>query len=74
MPNRGKRNAVYQKVRNGKLIMERYMDSDGRPYLDIDYTNHGNSKAHPTVPHEHSIKIDKNGNINRESKGRRIKK
>lgn len=40
---------------NGNLNSERYYDDDGKAYLDIDYTNHGNPKTHPKVPHEHKI-------------------
>lgn len=42
-------------------------------YLDIDYTDHGNPKTHPTVPHEHSINFDDDGNMNR-GKEKEIKK
>lgn len=43
-------NVVYK---DGKLIKEDYYDSNGDIYLTIDYTNHGNAKHHPKVPHEH---------------------
>lgn len=36
-----------------KKNSERYDEKDRKPYIDIDYTNHGNSKLHPHVPHEH---------------------
>ena len=32
-----------------------YYDEDGNAYLDIDYTDHGNPKTHPIVPHQHHI-------------------
>lgn len=28
-------------------------DKNGRAQKDIDYTDHGNPKEHPKVPHEH---------------------
>ncbi|KAA0944242.1 hypothetical protein FQ087_19170 [Sporosarcina sp. ANT_H38] len=43
---------------NGKVLQRRYYDKNGNADLDIDYTNHGNPKAHPKVPHRH----DWNGN------------
>jgi hypothetical protein len=48
-------NSVTQNIYNGKLISERYYNERGDAYLDIDYTNHGNPKMHPKVPHEHPI-------------------
>ena len=51
----GKPNSVTQKVKDGKVVSERYYDEDGNAYLDIDYTDHGNPKTHPTVPHQHPI-------------------
>ena len=38
---------------NGKKIQERYYDENGIAKMDIDYTNHGNPKRHPNVPHRH---------------------
>ena len=51
----GEGNSVTQSYIGGKLIQERYYDSDGRAYLDIDYSNHGNPRTHPNVPHQHHI-------------------
>ena len=51
----GQPNSVTQKTKDGKVTSERYYDDNGNAYLDIDYTDHGNPKTHPTVPHEHSI-------------------
>lgn len=51
----GEDNSVTQSYVNGKLEQERYYDSDGKAYLDIDYSDHGNAKTHPTVPHQHHI-------------------
>ncbi len=47
--------SVTRNYREGILTTERYFDESGKPYLDIDYTNHGNAKTHPHVPHEHRI-------------------
>ena len=48
-------NSVIKKYINGNLNSERYYDNDGKAYLDIDYTNHGNPKTHPKFQHEHKI-------------------
>ena len=58
--------------KDGNLKSERYYDENGKAYLDIDYTDHGNPKHHPFVPHEHAIK-NENGKITREP-GRKISK
>ena len=55
-PMKGEANSVTQSYADGKLVQERYYDSNGNAYLDIDYSDHGNSKTHPTVPHQHHIK------------------
>jgi len=57
---------------NSNVIQERYYGSDGNVYLDIDYTNHGNSKTHSVVPHQHEWKIE-NG-INKRGEWKEIKK
>lgn len=59
VPDRSNPNSVTKKFINNKLATERYYDEKGNPYLDIDYTDHGNPKTHPHVPHEHHIKIIK---------------
>lgn len=51
----GDSNSLTQSYENGKLTQERYYDSNGNAYLDIDYSDHGNPKTHPTVPHQHHI-------------------
>ncbi len=73
VPMKGTANSVNQNYRNGKLSSERYYDSDGKPYLDVDYSNHGNAKTHPRVPHEHEIWTDENGGFKR-GKDKEIKK
>ncbi|MDR6227558.1 hypothetical protein JOE21_003581 [Desmospora profundinema] len=37
----------------GKVKQRRYYDGKGRADMDIDYTDHGNPKQHPKVPHRH---------------------
>ena len=71
MPVLSTPNSVTRNYQNGTLKTERYYDSNGEPYLDIDYTDHGNPKMHPVVPHEHKVAIV-NGNLDREKKDRRI--
>ncbi|MBT2617427.1 MULTISPECIES: RHS repeat-associated core domain-containing protein [unclassified Bacillus (in: firmicutes)] len=46
---------------NGKLKQRRYYDKNGKPKIDIDYTNHGNAKQHPKVPHRHKFTNGKRG-------------
>lgn len=71
MPIDSTPNTVVKNYSNGKLSTERYFDKEGNAYLDIDYSDHGNPKTHPVVPHEHEIKIT-NGKFRR-GKDRRIK-
>ena len=71
VPVHGEPNSVTQSYKNGNLVTERYYDNNGNPYLDIDYTDHGNPKMHSVVPHEHSVDVT-DGAINRERKGRAI--
>lgn len=53
LPRTSSPNSVTQKYDNSnKLVTERYYDKNGRCIKDIDYTDHGNPKAHK-VPHEH---------------------
>ena len=63
LPIRSIPNSVSQKMRNGKLYEERFYNSKGEPYLDIDYSNHNSPSKH-TNPHQHAIIID-NGRIKR---------
>ena len=37
----------------GNAIIKRFFDEEGKALKDIDYTNHGNPKRHPKVPHKH---------------------
>lgn len=72
IPTKGIPNSVTIIRKNGKIISERYYDSNGNPELDIDYTNHGNSKTHPEVPHEHVWIRNPDGTYKRD-KWRKIK-
>jgi hypothetical protein len=72
IPNTSTPNSVVQKRDGDKVIAERYYNEKGEPYLDIDYTDHGNPKRHPIVPHKHSIKYE-NGTLKREEPGKAIK-
>ncbi|MDO5027586.1 MAG: hypothetical protein Q4E50_07120 [Tissierellia bacterium] len=47
--------------KTGKVVQRRYYDKDGNADMDIDYTNHGNPKKHPKVPHRHNWKNGKRG-------------
>ena len=70
---KGEPNSVNQKYNDrGTLISERYYDKNGNSYLDIDYTNHGNQKTHPIVPHQHHITIIGNNKVR--DKGVKIRK
>ncbi|MCQ2087033.1 MAG: hypothetical protein MJZ37_03050 [Bacilli bacterium] len=53
IPKIGKPNSVSKKIIDGYVVTERYYNSKGEVYLDIDYTCHGNPKRHPIVPHIH---------------------
>lgn len=66
IPTSGYPNSVTRNYRNGSLYTERYYGENGKPYLDIDYSDHGNPSTHTTVPHEHSIYFDANGTLHRE--------
>lgn len=61
----GTPNSVTKNYKDGKLDKERYYGDDGKAYLDIDYTDHGNPKTHPKVPHEHDIWFDDDGGFHR---------
>ena len=73
MPIESEPNSVIQNYKKGNLTTERYYGEDGKAYLDIDYTNHGNPKMHPNVPHEHNISFE-SGHFTREKVGRMINK
>lgn len=68
IPYKGIPNSVFDNYKDGVLQRRRYYGNDGRPRLDIDMTNHGNSKEHPVVPHYHNWYFDEKGNLKREAK------
>ena len=39
--------------KDGEIIGDRTYGPDGRADVDTDYTDHGNPKQHPEVPHKH---------------------
>lgn len=50
----GTPNSVLQKYNeDGELEKERYYDDEGKAYVDVDYKDQGNPKAHPKLPHKH---------------------
>lgn len=53
LPKQSKPNSKQVLYKNGKKIQEREYDELGNAKRDIDYTNHGNPKEHPNVPHVH---------------------
>lgn len=53
LPKTGKAYSSKDQIKNGKVYQRRYYGKDGNAEMDIDYTNHGNSKLHPKVPHRH---------------------
>lgn len=67
IPLRSNLNSVTKKVVDGHLVAERYYNDYGEPYLDIDYTSHGNPKTHPIVPHIHRWKKDASGHLFRQN-------
>lgn len=73
IPYNGIPNSVTIIRKNGKVHQERYYDEYGLPYLDIDYTDHGNPKQHPVVPHEHDWIITPTGERKRDKNWRKIK-
>lgn len=73
LPTEGTANSVTKNYKEGKLDQERYYGDDGKMYLDIDYSNHGNSKMHPKVPHQHMITYDDNGKMHRDNSDTEVK-
>jgi len=56
LPTTGKEFSSKDLVKDGKVIQRRYYGKNGKAQMDIDYTNHGNAKKHPKVPHRHDWK------------------
>lgn len=54
LPTHGAPNSSVDRVdKKGNVIQRRFYDKNGRATKDIDFTDHGNPKKHPKVPHEH---------------------
>lgn len=68
IPYKDAPNSVFDNYKDGVLQRRRYYGKDGRPRLDIDMTDHGNSKEHPVVPHYHNWYLDEKGSLKREAK------
>lgn len=66
VPTNGKPNSVIKKIVGGYVVTERYYNSRGEAYLDIDYTCHGNPSSHPIVPHIHKWIKNENGKLQRQ--------
>ncbi|MFM1652563.1 hypothetical protein ACI7RC_10745 [Brevibacillus sp. B_LB10_24] len=50
----GKPNSTSDLVdKDDNIITRRYYGPDGKAIKDVDFTDHGNPKQHPKVPHEH---------------------
>lgn len=65
VPPHGIPNSVTINIKDGHIFSERYYNDSGGGYLDIDYTDHGNRKTHPNVPHEHDIWFDDSDKMHR---------
>lgn len=63
LPSKYKPNSVIKKIVADCVVTERYYDERGQACLDIDYSNHGSHKAHPVVPHLHSLRVNKDGKL-----------
>lgn len=51
----GEPNSSKDKIdKDGNIVTRRWYDENGKAYKDVDYTNYGNAKNHPKVPHEHT--------------------
>lgn len=53
LPVESKPNSVKDFFIGETLEQRRYYGKTGKPRKDIDYSNHGNEKLHPDVPHVH---------------------
>ena len=54
MPYQHKPDSVVDNYKEGKLMQRRFYGKTGKPKLDLDMPDHGNSKEHPVVPHYHN--------------------
>ena len=59
LPARGAPGSIgRQYTEDGNLARERIYGPDGKAEKDIDYSDHGNPKEHPDVPHQHDWNWD----------------
>lgn len=68
VPSKGMPYSVYDKIQDGKIVQRRYYGRTGKPRLDIDFTDHGNAKMHPIIPHRHGWQEGSEGKIKRAEK------
>lgn len=57
----GNPNSSYTWFKNSRPFQKRWYDQNGLPKRDKDFTDHGNPKKHPRVPHYHDWKDGKRG-------------
>lgn len=71
VPITSKPNDVIDNYKNGQLEQRRIYDENSHVKFDIDFSDHGNSKLHPNVPHIHKWHVDsKSGKIISRDSGR----
>lgn len=68
VPFKAEPNSVFDNYKDGKLESRRYYGKTGKPRLDIDLTDHGNSKEHTVVPHYHDWYEIDDEKVKRDSK------
>ncbi|WP_336663426.1 hypothetical protein [Kurthia gibsonii] len=61
LPTTGQKYSSKDLYKDGKLNTRRYYGKSGKADIDIHYTNHGNPKKHPKVPHRHKWGYDSKG-------------
>lgn len=67
LPYNGKPNTIIDRVVNGTVIQRREYDINGEPEMDIDTSDHGMPKKHPTGAHKHSWNKDSNADYKKRS-------
>lgn len=67
VPFISKPNSVVMNYHNDKFEQMRFYGRTGKPRRDIDFSNHGNPKMHPIVPHVHDWRDIKPGEKPRSS-------
>lgn len=73
VPITSKPNDVIDNYKNGQLEQRRIYDENGHVKFDIDFSNHGNPKLHPNVPHIHEWHVgSKSGKIISRDSGRSL--